>query len=105
MERRVDGPVHAVVRVVEERTADDSDDATGKEREPDDFVTVDLSFLECGRRRAENLRSRALDGFESLTGHEETDQGTEELRVEAERRSRFDCERAESCIVSRHSSQ
>lgn len=105
MERRVDGPVHAVVRVVVERAAEDSDDATGEEREPDDLVGVDLSFLECGRGGTEDLRSRTLDGFESLPRHEETDQGAEELGIEAERRSRFNCEWAESCIVSRHSSQ
>jgi hypothetical protein len=105
VERCVDGPVHTVVWVVVERAADDSDDATREEREPDDLVGVHLSFLQCGRGGTENLWSGALDGFESLAGHEEADQGTEELRIEAERRSRFNCERAESCIVSRDSSE
>lgn len=92
IERGIDDPVHAVLGVLEARAADRGENGAGQECEPRDFVAVCLRRLHRSRGGADNLPVDARDGFESLARHEEADELSEVLRVEAERDRSLDCE-------------
>lgn len=91
--RLTDDPVHPVLRVLEARATERSEDRTGQEGEPGDLVPVRLRLLHGGRSSADDATVDARDRVEALTRVEEADELAEVLRIEAERDGRGDCGR------------